>query len=370
MKTNEKAGTITRICNGILLSDKRATTPELTEAEWNEVLEMASAQGVLPIMIEQLNYARPSGKPIGQERLLQWICVSLQSEQNYKTKLYTMYEMAKLFGNEGMDIMFLKGASLAQLYPNPEWRVFSDVDYYLYGDSEKGIKLLAEQGIENSEYYHHHTQASFNGVLIENHYDFVERVNHLCDVKLDDALKELAAKEGRSVRAAFLGDKVTNAYLMTPTMNAIFLMRHMSAHFVGETVPMRMLYDWGLFLKKYAGEVDWKYVMPLYERTGMMRFVGIIMAILKEHLEYECESCPVELGKPSDAERVWESIVIPPKQDPYEKFSLRYYIFETKTFFANRWKHGLVYPGESFVGLFFKYAWLGVKKMTGMLKQR
>ena len=45
-----------------------------------------------------------------------------------------------------------------------------------------------------------------------------------------------------------------------------------------------------------------------------------------------------------------------------------FYLFETKTFFSNRWKHRLVYPGESFMMLFLKYCWLGIKKMTGMLK--
>ena len=129
-----------------------------------------------------------------------------------------------------------------------------------------------------------------------------------------------------------------------------------------------MLYDWALFLKKYAEEVDWDYVLPLYEQSGMMRFAGIIMAILKTHLEFECSDCPVELGAQADAERVWESIINPPMPDPYDKFTLRYYLFETRTFFGNKWKHEIVYPGESFAGLFFKYAWLGVKRMTGMLK--
>lgn len=364
MRQEEKAIIISKICSDILLQDKQQVTAQnLKGAEWDEVLEMASAQGVLPILIQWLNEAAQTSTTMEKEQLLQWIGLTIQNEQNYKIRLYVMRELAFLFGKENIDVMFLKGASLAQLYPNPECRVFSDVDYYLYGQSERGIKLLAEHGILNSDYYHHHTQASFNGVLIENHYDFVERINHKCDIVLDDALKELAAEEGHSVKADFLGEEVNNAYLMTPTMNAIFLMRHMSAHFVSETVPMRMLYDWALFMKKYACEVDWKYVIRLYEKSGMMKFVGIIIAVLKEHLGFECAACPVTLGKQVDAERVWESIINPPARDPHDKFTLRYYLFEARTFFANRWKHKLVYPGESLVGLFFKYVKLGLKMM-------
>lgn len=368
MKRMERADVIVGICNDVLLKGTQPSLPKLSASEWEQTLEEASAQGVLPVVIGSMDNGLTAGGTQMGEQLLQWIGELLQNEQNYKMRLYVMRDLATLFGKAGLDILFLKGASLAQLYQKPEWRVFSDVDYYLFGESERGIKLLAEQEIENSAYYHHHTQASLNGVLLENHYDFVERVNHKCDVAIDDALKELAEKEGRSVRAEFLGEKITNAYLMTPTMNAIFLMRHMSAHFVGETIPLRQLYDWALFLKKYAEEVDWSYVMLLYEQSGMMRFAGIIMAILKTHLEFECQVCPIKLRELSVSDMVWESIIFPPEQDPYEKFSLRYYIFETKTFFANRWKHKIVYPGESFVGLFFKYAWLGVKKMTDMLK--
>lgn len=363
MKRMERADVIVGICNDVLLKGTKPTLPDLSVSEWEQTLEEASAQGVLPVVIGGMDNGQAAGGTKMGEQLLQWIGELLQNEQNYKMRLYVMRELTTLFGKAGLDILFLKGATLAQLYPKPEWRVFSDVDYYLFGESERGIKLLAEQGIENSEYYHHHTQASLNGVLLENHYDFVERVNHKCDVILDDALKALAEKEGRTMRAEFLGKDLKNAYLMTPTMNAIFLMRHMSAHFVSESIPLRMLYDWALFLKKYAGEVDWNYVMTLYEKSGMMKFVGIIMTILKMHLEFECVACPVVLGKQAEAGRVWESIINPPAPDPHDKFTLRYYLFEARTFFANRWKHKLVYPGESFVWLFFKYAWLAVRMM-------
>lgn len=369
MNKNEKADIIAKICNGILLRGKQVLAPELSSAEWDELLEFASNQGVLPVIIQHLNNAIPTGvTSMGKEQLLQWIGISLQNEQNYKQRLSVMRKLARIFGKEGIDIMFLKGASLAQMYPNPEWRVFSDVDYYLFGASERGIELLAQKGIENSEYYHHHTQASMDDVLIENHYDFVERVNHKCDLILDDALKELAAKEGHAVKATFLGEDVNNAYLMTPTMNAIFLMRHMSAHFVSETIPLKMLYDWALFLKHHAKDVDWNKVSALYDQSGMTAFAGIIQELLRKRLDVSFSDCPVFPVKEEYVERVWESVIDPPEPDPHAKFTLRYYLFEAKTFFANRWKHKLVYPGESYILLFFKYAWLGVKKMLGVLK--
>ena len=367
MKKTEIVDIITDICNCILLKGQKPMLPSLKAKDWDKVLTLAAEQGVLPV-ITPLLIDLTFDEEASRMMLVEWWSIAQSNQQDYKLRKNIMREMASMFAKEGVDILFMKGGTLAQLYPEPTWRVFSDIDYYLFGKSEQGIAILKQHGIENSAYYHHHTQASLNGVLLENHYDFVERVNHHCDIILDDALKALAEKEGRSVKASFLGDDITNAYVMTPTMNAIFLMRHMSAHFVGETIPLRMLYDWALFLKHHTKDVDWRLVTELYDKSGMTEFAGLIQYLLKTKLGVEYAECPVFPFDEEKAGKLWKSIIYPPEQDPYKKFSFRYYIFEAKTFWKNRWKHQIVYPGESYSWLFCKYAWLGTKKMLGLLK--
>jgi len=367
MKRQEIVDAIIDLCNSILLQGQKPTLPNLKAKDWDKVLTLAAEHGVLPIiapLLSDLTFDDEASRMM----LVEWYAIAHSNQQDYKLRKSIMCEMSSMFAKKGLDILFMKGVTLAQLYPEPAWRVFSDIDYYLFGKSEQGIAILKKHGIENSAYYHHHTQASLNGVLLENHYDFVERVNHRCDIILDDALKTLAEKEGRTMKASFLGDEITNAYVMTPTMNAIFLMRHMSAHFVGETIPLRMLYDWALFLKHCAKDVDWEVVIDLYDRSGMSEFAGLIQYLLKTKLGVEYAECPVFPFDEEKAERLWKSIAYPPEQDPYKKFSFRYYIFEAKTFLKNRWKHKIVYPGESYAWLFCKYAWLGTKKMLGLLK--
>ena len=368
MKNKKKLTEIVlKLCNSVLLKEENPPLPEMSAKEWDKLFTFASSQGVLSVITQLFSELE---MPPSDARLMivSWYMGSLETAACYQERIDTMRQMAGMFAEAGMDIMFLKGAAIAQLYPVPGWRSFSDIDYYLYGESEKGIEVMRKHGIENSAYYHHHTQASLNDIMIENHYDFVERVNHKCDIVLDDALKELAKNEGHSLRAEFLGKDVKNAYLMTPTMNAIFLMRHMSAHFVGETIPLKMLYDWALFLKKKSVEVDWDRVSALYDKSGMTTFAGIIQELLRKRLNVSFADCPVFPVKEDYVERVWESMMNPPVPDPHTKFTLSYYLFESKTFFANRWKHKLIYPGESHILLFFKYVCLGVKKMLGVLK--
>lgn len=358
MDNKQIAEILVRMADTMLFAkgERLATLPALSTEEWNDILTFASQQGVLPIVMTLIASHKIADNAT-RKLMLRWYVSVIKNRQLCQLQLKTMRQIARLMASEGIDIMFMKGAALARLYPNPEWRVFSDIDFYLYGMSEQGIDLMSRHGITNRDFPHHHTQAMLNGVLLENHYDFVERVNHRCNIPVDNALKTLADKEGKSVPATFLGDKIHNAYVMTPTMNAIFLMRHMSAHFVAETTPLRQLYDWALFLRQYSREVDWPLVTSVYEQSGMTRFAGIIQQVLRSYLDFECADCPIVFGNAEDARRVWTGIIHPPKPDPHRKYSMKYYLYEAKVFLSNRWKHGIVYPGESYAGLFFRFAW-------------
>ena len=349
----------------MLFSDNRDSAEsllsELTLDDWKRLLSLASLQGVLPIVIQFLETRKIEDDSI-RKVIIEWYGKAQKNRQDYRSRLSTMRELAEMLAGDGIDVMFFKGAALAQLYLDPEWRVFSDIDFYLFGRCVEGNKVLARHGIESRPYFHHNTEASMHGILLENHYDFVERLNHRHNLVLDDELKKLASEEGKSRKASFLDTQADNAYVMTPTMNAIFLMRHMSAHFVSESIPLRMLYDWALFLKNDSKNVDWEIVVGLYDKSGMTEFVEIVQCILKKKLGVEYTDCPVLPSNEEKVGKVWQSIISPPECDPYKKYSLSYYLFETKTFWNNRWKHRIVYPGESYFFLFLRYAWSVLKK--------
>ena len=224
------------ICNKLLLGKKAkfGGIVEWTEQEWEYAFNFAACHGLLVMMASQFAQIKLKNQEASRI-VIDWYGQAEVLKQNYLIRLKTMEQFASHLQKYDMDVMFLKGATLALLYPNPEWRTFSDVDYYLYGKTEDGIRILEAIGIETNDYFHHHTQATINGVLLENHYDFFDCENHLCNHILDKEMKHLAETEGKSIHFEFEDKSIKNAYVMTPTMNAIFIMRHMSAHFVGET---------------------------------------------------------------------------------------------------------------------------------------
>ena len=370
-RQEELIETIVGLCVQVLFTDEAWTSdeqqPELLAEELEKLLSLASIHGVLPVVMQFFEGRKVENKEV-RKVILKWYLVAQGNKQRYQIRVQNIRELAKMFAEEGMDMMIFKGVALAQLYPRPEWRVFSDIDFYLYGKCSEGNRAMERHGIESRPFYHHNTEATLNGVLLENHYDFVERLNHRLNLTLDDELKKMAQEEGKSMKATFLDDQEMNVYMMTPTMNAVFLMRHMSAHYVSESVPLRMFVDWILFLKYHAKDVDWKRVCQLYEKSGMTEFVGIVMELVRQHFRMEFPEVPIVPVANEHTEKVWESIVFPPAINPHKKYSIGYWVYETKTFLGNRWKHQIVYPGESYFLLSLNYGWSVIKKKLGLLK--
>ncbi|MBR5748682.1 MAG: nucleotidyltransferase family protein [Prevotella sp.] len=351
-------------CNEVLFGFSKGQDPvsSLNTQELDRNLAEASRHGMLPLVMESLSKTKLSDPEI-KKVVLKWYGACEQSKKNYWKCLGLMEQLALQFKKAGLDVMFLKGATTAQLYPEPQLRVFGDIDYYMFGDSDKSVQVLKDMGVETEEYFNHHTQASFNGVLLENHYDFLDRDNHRGNLLLDDELKRLANVEGHRYPFKFENTEADNAYSLSPTMNAIFLMRHMAIHFFSESVALRMLYDWALFQKKYADEVDWDKMQKLYKKSGMPAFPRMIQGILVSKLGLDMSDCPIQPIYNATADRIWQSIIESPESDPYKKNSVRFLLYEARVFVSNRWKHQLVFENESYWTLFFSYTWLYIKKI-------
>lgn len=359
--TEKSISTIIEICNKALFQQesgwKNVCLPDVGELD--RLLKIAGNQGILSAFMHGLLERDYQDEEL-RDIIITWYGVAEKSQRGYKKRQMAMEELAKVFKQAGLDVMFIKGATLAKYYPVPEWRMFSDIDFYLYGKYDEGLKALKEIGVEFEEGFHHHSTASYSGILLENHYDFVDRVNHRCNLLIDDELKKLAEIESNNYRFSFQDESIDNAYCMSPTMNALFLIRHMSTHFASETIPLRMLYDWALFLKKDSENVDWNTVLHIYEQSGMDCFAGMIQGILEEKFHVTIAECPIKPIMDATTERIWNSI-IDSTSKPKKGKSLLGIVREATTFFRNRWKYKVAFPQESFWRLCLSFIWVHLK---------
>lgn len=359
--TEKSIQTIIEICNKSLFQHKSGWKnvgfPNVDK--FDRLLKIAGSQGILSAFMHGLLERDYQDEEL-RDIIITWYGVAEKSQRGYKKRMMVMENLAKVFKKAGLDVMFIKGSTLAKYYPVPEWRMFSDIDFYLYGKYDEGLKVLKEIGVDFDERAHHHSTGSILDILLENHYDFVDRVNHKCNLLIDDELKKLAVEEGKNYPFTFEDMTIDNAYCMSPTMNAIFLIRHMSTHFASETIPLRMLYDWALFLKKDSGNVDWDQVLHIYEQSGMGRFAGMIQGILEEKFHVTIAECPIKPIMDATTERIWNSIIDSFTTTKKEK-SMLGVVKEATTFFRNRWKYKVAFPQESFWRLCLSFIWVHLK---------
>ena len=167
----------------------------------------------------------------------------------------------RLFDEEKIGCVLLKGISIAKLYPGPEYRKSSDVDILLAdrNDAERACELLEKNGfVRDSEPHslHHIEFMSPGNVLLELHTEMAEPFDNENANRL---LNELAAAGcGRRKEFVYAGE---STYIYDSAALGLSIVIHGLQHFMRKGMGIKMLLDWAVFLQnedfdeKVAGEL-------------------------------------------------------------------------------------------------------------------
>lgn len=137
------------------------------DADWMEILELATGQGVQGICMEALEHL-PVGT-ISQQTLLQWIGLSERQRQQYKQAWRVACKLDKLWVTEGIQATVLKGRSIAKYYPVPSHRYSCDLDVFIGGDWGRACELLEGQGIRLEHEVYKEVEFTQDNVYVECH---------------------------------------------------------------------------------------------------------------------------------------------------------------------------------------------------------
>ena len=311
----------------------------MTPAQWGELLQMAVSHNVVAVVYEALGRLPAEQQPPRQV-MLKFAVMADRSIQRFRQRSAVIGELLDLYNEAGIPTMIIKGISVARLYPNPELRTFSDVDTYHFGRNREADALAAERlGVTPDDDVHHHSKWVYKGVLVENHYDFVNTKSHLSNRDYEQLLKAEAEK---AIESEWQGRKVMFA---SPRFNALFLMRHMAGHYAAERVSLRHLLDWKVFVEQCGSEVDWAEVYSVYDKFKMRPFVDAVRGILVDYLGLAPELLPA----PQQEDKALEERIV--NDILYSEFSVKcpkkgavaIVWWKIRRFWANRWKHRLVY---------------------------
>ena len=339
---------------------------------WSHIYSFSAQQNIAALVWDNIQQAMTDGKiPTEQQptkaQKIQWAMAAERVEQKYAQQRNVIEKLAKFFAGHNIKLMILKGYGLSLNYPVPNHRPCSDVDIWLfeerqipdgttkrYSVQQKADKLLREQlNISIDEDKHHHTVFYIDGGMVENHYDFLNIHAHLSNRIIEQRLQQLTQQPMTQIA---VGE--TTVYIPSPDFHALFLLRHSASHFAAERITLRHLLDWRYFVEKDGLKIDWQALRDIAHQTNMHRFLDCLNAICIDKLGLPQQCVPEFKRNPQLEERVWNEILQPefrelqPKNAGYIKSW--HYMF--RRWWANRWKHSIVY-NEGLAKTFFVQVW-------------
>lgn len=312
---------------------------EMTDEDWRKTYQLSANQGVLALAWDGLQLLPQPLQPARTIRI-QWAYNVEQIELRYAKQKAAIGKLATFYASHNIPMMLLKGYGLSLSYPIPTHRPCGDIDIWLFGQQQEADRLLhAERGIEIDEDVHHHTVFVFDGVMVENHYDFFNIHAHQSNKIVESHLKQLAREASPQIN---VGEQ--KVALPTADFNALFLLRHASAHFAAVEIGLRHLVDWVMFIEHDGSKVNWATLYRIAKEMNIDHFLNCINAIAIDQLGLDPKMIPAFPRNKKLEIRVMNEILHPEFSEKQpSKGLLKIVWFKTRRWWANRWKHRIVY---------------------------
>lgn len=330
----------------------------LSAPAWQVLYQLAVRQGVAGIVwdgilkSEQTGRLAPENAP-PRELRIGWCFHVEELERCHERQRRAIVRLAEFYRNHGIPTMLLKGHGLARCYPIPEHRPCGDIDIWLYGhQQEADTALQAAWNIAVDTSKHHHTTFTVEGVMVENHYDFLNVHAHASNRRIERTLQHLAAQPGEEF---VIGD--AHVQLPSADFNALFLLRHAAAHFAAERIVVRHVMDWAMFVEQYHAQINWPHLKRIAREMNMHRFLDCLNSLSIDWLGMDASFVPPFERNPALECRMATEILAPEFDEAVPKGSIPKVLrFKFRRWWANRWKHRIVYR-EGLVATFFIQLW-------------
>ena len=326
--------------------------------DWSSIYALASQQGLSAVVMDGVDALLQAGRlpevqAMDTSLRGKWIAeVVLGHEQVYEDYCKAIGSLAGFYNAHGLRMMVLKGYACSLAWPRPDHRPCGDIDIWQFGGYKKGDALIGSlQGIRVDTSHHHHTVFAWKGYSVENHYDFINVHHQKSNVELEGIFKELGRDDTYSVDVC--GEKV---YLPSPNLHALFLLKHAMAHFAADKMTLRQLLDFAFHVQKQGTGIDWKWLLGVLDRFGMMPAFSAFAAIIVEDLGFDKALFPDVSCEGNLKRRVLSEILSPEFQEHEPAGLFPRMLFKYRRWRVNGWKHKLCYR-ESMWSAFWSGLW-------------
>ena len=237
--------------------------------EWAQVYWLARKHGVVTMINDVIDRLPADQQPQG-DIALSWSLSAERTRYHYEHQSQVLDTLRRQAAEQGLQILVLKGLSLSRYYPVPSSRACGDIDIAflpLSNDNfRRGNRLL---GIPDGKIHGKHTEATVDGVPVENHLQFLDlnyRSQKLAEQYIKDSLGQVSP-EG----------------FLPPMADMVYLLMHTVCHITAKfKLPLRNILDWGMFLKGNQHLLDPAECRRTMRRIGMLPAFNMLTSLAAE----------------------------------------------------------------------------------------
>lgn len=328
------------------LRERLSRTP--TEKEWAVLFEMSNEQSVAGVTFMALDKLMRFGQKPPLNALYEWIAVSQHLRATYAQSENAVEALSKVLYEGGFKMMILKGHGIALNYPIKELRPSGDLDIWCLGREKEVDNYLSSKAIKIDNSHHHHSVFHFEGVIVENHYDFINVHSRPSNKVIEVYLKKLA-QEG--IIKAQNNDCV---YYPSADFNALFLLVHSASHFICNEMVVRHLIDWGLFFKYHHEEITWDNYLFFIKEIGLNRFYNLLGLFCMRNFGFDA-SIFNGINDDEIFNRFNDDILYPEFNEKENGYLINSMWVKSRRWWHNRWKNQLCYPDSLFSTFLYSF---------------
>ena len=205
------------------------------------------------------------------------------------TLLLVQDVLCRLFKENGIPFVIIKGSAVGCMYKNPGIRCMGDIDVLVnYGESfEDAVDIIISAG------FHYvggegdiHREFSYKGCTVELHYD----VNGIPDGKLGEEIRE------------FLNEVITRPVLcimdgykfpaLDEKRHGVLLLLHNYEHLQGGGIGLRHLLDWGVYSLNYLnGYEGFNEIVEVFKKFGIKKFASVMTLAANKYFDMGMDFC-------------------------------------------------------------------------------
>lgn len=252
---------------------RKAINPSLSvdtelfrEVDWREVMQIASAHGVLAIAFDGIE-ALPMDCRLEKKALMRWIGQVCYQEKMFERNWKVAKQLANLWSSKGIDTLVLKGRAIAQYYPKPAHRYSCDLDVFIGRDWDMACQMLEEKGVKLVREVYKEVEFRLDNVYVECHRYITPFRGNRTLQRFEEYLRRLLAEASKQ--------RFEETYLLCPPLmfTIMLFIEHALGDLLHGKLSLKHLVDW-IILRKQS--FDYKLFELQCREFGFDRFLTLI----------------------------------------------------------------------------------------------